>query len=103
MPVCYDVCMNQEDIKNLVGWLQAIYKETQLAKGAAEELRRNVDMIPEIKDIATRGTHDSGDAERKVEDTRNHLENRINKIEDILNDLRNEIREIKAKVDRIKT
>lgn len=95
--------MNNEDVKNLVGWLQAIYKEAQQTKGVAEELKRNVAMIPEIKDVANRGTQDSGDAERKIEDTRNHLESRINKIEDILNDLRSEIREIKAKVDRIKT
>lgn len=95
--------MNNDDLKNLVGWLQAIHKEAQLTRGGVEELKRNVDMIPEIRDTANRGTQDSGDAERKIEETRNHLEGRINKLEDILNDLRSEIREIKAKVDRIKT
>jgi hypothetical protein len=95
--------MNQEDIKNLVGWLQAIYKETQLTKGVTEELKRNVQMIPEIRDSTLKGTQDSGDAERKIEETRNHLEGRINKLEDILNELRSDVREIRAKVDRIKT
>ena len=95
--------MNQEDVKNLVGWLQAIYKETQETKGAATELRRNIHMIPEIRDSTLRGTQDSADAERKIEDTKNQLESRMNKIEDILNDLRSDIREIKSKVDRIKT
>jgi archaellum component FlaC len=94
--------MTQEDIKNLVGWLQAIHKESQLARGGVEELKRNVNMIPEIRDTANRGTQDSGDAERKIEDTRNHLEDRMNKIEDILNDLRGDVREIRSKIDRIK-
>lgn len=95
--------MNDQDIKNLVGWLQAIHKETQLARGGVEELRHNVNMIPEIKDSTHRGTQDSGDAERKIEETRNHLEARLNKLEDVLNDLRGDIRDIKSKVDRIKT
>lgn len=94
--------MNQEDIKNLVGWLQAIHKELQETRGAANEMRRHVDMIPEIRDSTNKGTQDSGDAERKIEDARNHLENRINKLEDILNDLRTDVRDIRAKVDRIK-
>lgn len=95
--------MNQEDLKNLVGWLQAIYKEAQTTRGTAQELKRNIDMIPEIREFASRGSQDSGDAERKIEDARNNLENRISKLEDILNDLRGEIRDIKSKVDRIKT
>lgn len=95
--------MNQEDVKNLVGWLQAIYKETQETKGVAGELRRNIHMIPEIRESTVKGTQDSADAERKIEETRNHLESRINKLEDILNDLRSDIREIRSKVDRIKT
>lgn len=95
--------MNQEDLKNLVGWLQAIYKEVQTTRGTAQELKRNIDIIPEIRELASRGSQDSGDAERKIEDARNNLENRINKLEDILNDLRGEIRDIKSKVDRIKT
>lgn len=94
--------MNQEDLKNLVGWLQAIYKETQATRGATNEMRRNINMIPEIRDSTHRGTQDSGDAERKIEETRNHLESRLNKIEDLLSDLRNEIRDIKNRVDRIK-
>lgn len=94
--------MNQEDLKNLVGWLQAIYKETQETRGVANEMKKNIHMIPEIREFANRGSQDSGDAERKIEETRNHLESRINKLEDILNDLRSDIREIRSRVDKIK-
>ena len=93
--------MNQDDVKNLMGWLQAIYKETQEARGATQELRRNVDLIPEIRDSTNRGTQDSGDAERKIEETRNQLEGRIHKMEDTLNDLRNIVKDIQNKVDRL--
>lgn len=94
--------MNQEDLKNLVGWLQAIYKETQLARGVSDELKRQVAAIPEMKELIARGTQDSSDAERKIEETRNHLENRINKLEDLLNDLRGDIKDMKSKIDRFK-
>lgn len=94
--------MNQEDIKNLVGWLQAIYKEVQTTRGTAVEMRRHIELLPEIRNSTHKGTQDSGDAERKIEDARNHLENRINRLEDVLNDLRSDIRDIKARVDRIK-
>lgn len=95
--------MNSEDIKNLVGWLQAIYKETQFVKGELGDIRSNVDMIPEIKGITNRGTQDSGDAERKIDDTRNHIDDRMNRLESTLNDLKNDIKDIRSKVDRIKT
>jgi archaellum component FlaC len=94
--------MNQEDVKNLVGWLQAIYKETQEARGATNEMRKNIHMIPEIREFANKGSHDSGDAERKIEETRNHLEARINKLEDVLNDIKGDVREIRNKVDHLK-
>lgn len=94
--------MNQEDVKNLLGWLQAIYKETQETRGSVQELRRNVDIIPEIRDSTHKGTQDSGDAERKIEETRNHLEGRINKLEDTMNDVRNMLRDVQNKVDRLK-
>ena len=94
--------MNQEDIKNLVGWLQAIYKEVQTTRGTATEMRRNIDMIPDIRTSTHKGTQDSGDAERKIEEARNHLDNRLNKLEDILHDLRAELREVRSKVDHIK-
>ena len=94
--------MNQEDIKNLVGWLQAIYKESQTTRATVNEMRRNVDLIPAIRTSTDRGTQDSGDAEKKIEDTRHSLEARINKLEDILSDLRTDIRDIRGKLDRIK-
>lgn len=94
--------MNQQDIKNLVGWLQAIYKEAQETKEALHEMRRNISLLPEIKDSTRRGTQDSEDAERKIDETRNHLESRLNKLEDMIQDLRSEVKEVRSKVDRIK-
>ncbi len=94
--------MNQEDVKNLLGWLQAIYKESQETKGSVNELRRHTEMIPEIRNSTLKGTQDSADAERKIEETRNQLEGRIRHIEDTLNDLRGMIKNIENKVDRLK-
>ena len=94
--------MNQDDIKNLVGWLRAIYKETQMARGEMSDVRNKINMIPDIRDSTHRGTQDSGDAERKIEETRHHLDDRLNKVEDVLRDLRSMVKELQAKVDRIK-
>jgi archaellum component FlaC len=94
--------MHEEDIKNLVGWLQAIYKETQLTRGATTEMRRNIDMIPEIRTMSEHGSHDSNDAERKIEETKNHLENQIRKLEDMLNEVRHELKDIHSKLDHLK-
>lgn len=94
--------MNQEDLKNLMGWLQAIYKETQSTRGAVLESRRSLDMIAEIRDSTHKGTPDSGDAERKIEDTRHQLENRISKLEDSINDLRSLVKDMHSKIDRLK-
>lgn len=94
--------MNQEDLKNLTGWLQAIYKESQESRAGINEMRRHVQMIPEIRDSTHRGTQDSGDAERKIENTRDRLEHRIVKMEDTLNDLRSMIKDVQSKIDRLK-
>lgn len=94
--------MHEEDIKNLVGWLQAIYKETQLTRGATAEMRRNIDLIPEIKTLTDHGEHETNDTERKLEEIRNHLEAQIRKLEDGLNEIKHELRDIHSKVDHLK-
>lgn len=94
--------MNQEDIKNLVGWLQAIYKEAQQVRGEMNDMRSKINMIPDIRESTHRGTQDSGDAERKIDETRHHLDDRLNKIEDNLRSLTAVVREIQNKIDRLK-
>lgn len=94
--------LNQEDIKNLVGWLQAIYKESQATRGELHEIRAKVNLLPEIRESSQHSKQDSGDAERKIEEARNYLDNRLHKIEDTLNELRSHIRDLQAKIDRIK-
>jgi len=94
--------MNQEDIKNLVGWLQAIYKQTEMTRGTTNEIRQHVNLLPEIRESTKSGSQDSNDAERKIEETRNHLENRIKHVEDSVNDIRSIVKDIQSKVDRIK-
>lgn len=94
--------LSQEDIKNLVGWLQAIFKETQTTRGEMQEIRAKVNLLPEIRDSSQHSKQDSNDAERKIEETRNYLDSRLHKIEDSLNDLKSQIRDLQSKVDRIK-
>lgn len=93
--------MNQEDLKNLVGWLQAIYKKAELTQGELSDVRAKVAMIPEIRDASHHSKQDSGDAERKIDDARNHLDGRIHRIEDSLNELKGVVRDIQSKVDRM--
>ena len=94
--------MNQEDLKNLMGWLQAIYKEAQETRGATIEMRRNVQMIPDIRENSMHGSKDSGDTERMLQDTKNHLETRMNKLEDMLRDISSHLKDIQSKVDHLK-
>lgn len=94
--------MQQEDLKNLMGWLQAIHKESQGARSAVYEMKAKVDLLPDIQRSTNSGTQDSSDAERKIDDFRNHLEGRVNKMEDTLNDLRNTVRDIQNKVNHLK-
>jgi|GEM_PF-5933502 len=94
--------MNQEDLKNLTGWLEAIYKETQVTRGVATELRKNVDMIPDIRHFTDIASRDSSDSEKKIEETRNHLENRLSQIESMLNELRSQMKDIHSKIDHLR-
>ena len=94
--------MNQEDLKNLTGWLQAIYKESQAARGGVNEMRSKVDMIPEIREFTNRGNHNSSDADRKIEETRNHLEQQIRKVEDMLHEMQKSLHDISSKIDHLK-
>lgn len=94
--------MHEEDIKNLVSWLQAIYKESQTARGAVLEMRDKVNLIPEIRNSTNRGTQDSGDAERKIDETRHIMEDKINRMESHISELKTMINEIRSKVDRIR-
>lgn len=94
--------MHEEDIKNLVSWLQAIYKESQTARGAVLEMRSKVDLIPEIRNSTNRGTQDSGDAERKIEETRHLLEDKMNRLESQMHELKNLINEVRSKIERIR-
>ena len=96
------MAMSLEDIQNLTSWLQAILKEVQESRGAALEMREHIKLIPEIRDSTHRGTQDSGDAERKIEETRNHLENKIDRLEHSINDIKSTVQDIKNKVDRLK-
>lgn len=94
--------MNPEDVKNLVGWLQAIYKETQTTRGAVNDMQAKINMIPEIHTSTHKGTQDSSDSERKIDETRHHMEARLNKVEDTLHDLRAMLQDIQSKVNRLK-
>lgn len=94
--------MTQEDIQNLTSWLQAILKEVQESRGATAEMREVVKLIPEIRDSTNRGTQDSGDAERKIEETRNRLESKVDRLESTINDIRSTLNDIRNKVDRLK-
>lgn len=100
--ICYNRSMHEEDLKNLVGWLQAIYKEAQITRGNTLEMRRNIDMIPELRNKAEQTDRESSDVERKVEEARNHLENQMRKLEDALNEVRHELKDIHAKLDHLK-
>lgn len=94
--------MHEEDMKNLVGWLQAIFKESQNSRAAANDVRRHAELLPELRDMLRRDERIEANYEHKLEDTKNHLENQMRKIEDLLNELRHEIRDIKSKVDHLK-
>lgn len=94
--------MQQEDLKNLMGWLQAIHKEAQGAHGSVKEMRSKVDLLPEIERSSREGSKDSNDGERKIDDLRNHLEAKINRMEDTLKDLHNTVKDIQNKVNHIK-
>ena len=94
--------MTPNDIKNLVGWLQAIYKEAQTTRGEVSEMRSKVNMIPEIRDSTHKGTEDSGDAERKIEDTRKHLDDRLNHLESAINDLKGMVKDLQGKISHLK-
>jgi len=93
--------MDQEDVNNLVTWLQSILKDTQETKASVADIRAKVDKLPEIESFITRGTQDSGDAERKIEDTRARLESKIDKLDQQMNDLRSVLNDIKSKVERL--
>lgn len=95
--------MSQEDIQNLTSWLQTILKEVQEARGASQEMRDDVKLLPEIRDFVSRERGGNSEIDRRLDDTRNHLDSKIDRLEHTLNDLRSEIRDIKSKVDRIKT
>lgn len=93
--------MRDEDMKNLVGWLQAIYKEASEAKSTSKESRDKINLLPEIRDFIARERGGSGEIDRRIEDAKNHLENKINHLEQQMNDLRNILNELKNKLDRL--
>ena len=84
-----------------MGWIQAIYKETQETRASAAEVRKHIHLLPEIKDATLKGAHDSGDAERMIQETRSHLEGRIDRLESLLHDIQNTVKDIKSRTDRI--
>ena len=94
--------MQQEDLKNLMGWLQAIHKEAQGAHSSVNDMKSKVDLLPDIQRCSRDGSKDSNEGERKIEDLKNHLEGRINRMEDVLNDLRNTVKDIHNKVSHLK-
>ncbi len=94
--------MASEDLQNLASWLQEILKEVQETRGATLEMRDKVNLLPEIREATARGSQDSGDAERKIDDTRNHLESKIGQLESTMNDMRSTLNDIRNKVDRLK-
>lgn len=94
--------MQQEDLKNLMGWLQAIHKEAQGAHSSVRDMKAKVDLLPEIDRSSREGSKDSNDGERKIEDLKNHLEAKINRMEDTLNDLRSTMKDIQNKVNHLK-
>jgi peptidoglycan hydrolase CwlO-like protein len=94
--------MQQEDLKNLMGWLQAIHKEAQGSHSSVREMKMKVDLLPEIERCSREGLKDSSEGERKIEELKNSLEGRIRHIEDILNELRSSVKEIQSKVNHLK-
>lgn len=94
--------MNNEDIKNLMGWIQVIYKELQITRTTTHDMQAKINMLPEIREATQRGTQDSSDAERKIDETRQQLENRINNLDSMMQEIRSSVRDIQQKVDRIK-
>ncbi|MFO0971548.1 MAG: hypothetical protein U0520_04365 [Candidatus Saccharimonadales bacterium] len=93
--------LNQDDLKNLTGWLQAIFKEVQESKGISNELRDKLNMLPEIRDFVSRERGGNSEIDRRIEDTKNHLEGKIDRLEQQIHDLRNILNDIKNKVDRL--
>lgn len=93
--------MNQEDVKNMVGWLQAIYKELQETRGIAAETRDKSAVLHEIRDLVSREQGGNGEIDRRIDDAKHHLETKIDKLEHQINDLRNILNDIKGKVDRL--
>ncbi len=94
--------MNQEDLKNLMGWLQAIHKEAQTGRGTIGELKSKIDLLPEIRENVRRDEQRDSSYEHKLDDTRTRLENQLRKIEDMMNEMRSEMRELKSKIDHLK-
>lgn len=95
--------MNQEDAKNMVGWLEAIYKEVQETRGIAAETRDKSAVLAEIRDFVSRERGGNGEIDHKIDAARNHLESKIDKLEHQVNDLRNILNDVKNKIDHIKT
>lgn len=94
--------MNQDDLKNLTGWLQAIFKEAQETKGVTHEVRDRINLLPEIRDFVARERGGNSEIDRRIEDAKNHIEGKVDHLEQQIHDLRNILNEIKHKVDRIK-
>lgn len=95
--------MTNEDIKNLVGWLQAIHKELQETKGMVSDTRDKANLIPEIRQFVSRETRGSGEIDHKIDETRNRLEARVDHLEQQINELKSILTDVRNKVDRIKT
>lgn len=93
--------MNQDDIRNLTGWLQAIFKEAQESKGMSAELRDKINLLPEIRDFVARERGGNSELDRRIEDTKNHLEGKVDRLEQQIHELRNILNDIKNKVDRL--
>jgi DNA-binding transcriptional MerR regulator len=93
--------VNQEDAKNMVGWLEAIYKELQETKGVVVEARDKTNMLNEIRDFVSRERGGNGEIDRKIDEAKHHLEAKIDKIEHQMNDLRSILNDIQNKVNHL--
>lgn len=93
--------MKDEDIKNLIGWLQAIHKEAQAARSAAAESRDKTVELDEIRDVVSREGNNNAEIDHKIDEVKRHLESKIDKLDHQINDLKNLLNDIRGKVEKL--